>query len=72
MIWVKVFVRGRILMLINSLFSGNNGHITIKGKALKETVFCVYVHCWTRTCACSVGLTPLPLCLLFFFYVFQF
>lgn len=40
MIWLSPYMCCSILMLISGLFSTNNGHITRKGKALKEIVFC--------------------------------
>lgn len=41
MIWLSPYMCCCILMLMRGLFSTNNGHITRKGKALKEIVFCV-------------------------------
>lgn len=70
MIWLSLYVCCCILMLMIQLFNANNGHITRKGKALKEIVFCVRVHRGTRTC--SPGPTSLPLCLGFFFSSFFF
>lgn len=40
MIWLSPYMCCCILMLMSELFSTNNGHITRKGKALKEIVFC--------------------------------
>lgn len=40
MIWLSPYMCCCILMLMSKLFSTNNGHITRKGKALKEIVFC--------------------------------
>lgn len=40
MIWLSPYMCCCILMLMSGLFSANNGHITRKGKALKEIVFC--------------------------------
>lgn len=39
MIWLSPYMCCCILMLMSALFRTNNGHITRKGKALKEIVF---------------------------------
>lgn len=54
MIWISPCVCKCIVMLMPQLFSTDNGHITRKSKALKESLLCVrpltdvYTHTLSR------------------------
>lgn len=71
MIWLSLYVCCCILMLMVKQFSTNNGHITIKGKALKEMAFCVcplmdaHVHTLSRP-------NSFPFVSSFFFFLLHF
>ena len=73
MIWLSPYMCCCILMLMVRPFSTNNGHITRKGKALKEIVFCacpltdVHTHALSRPDS-----SPFVSRFFFFYYIFQF